>query len=123
MRDGNRNSSHFLWVVAAGLLIGFLVSVISENVTLKRKARVIAPSKFDEVMYYLHQSYVDTIDSGAVEENAIVAMMDELDPHSQYISLKEFNAVNDPLLGSFEGIGVQFRIVDDTVAIVNTIKG
>lgn len=123
MRDGNRNSSHFLWVVAAGLLIGFLVSVISENVTLKRKARVIAPSKFDEVMYYLHQSYVDTIDSGEVEENAIVAMMDELDPHSQYISLKEFNAVNDPLLGSFEGIGVQFRIVDDTVAIVNTIKG
>ena len=50
-------------------------------------------------------------------------MIEELDPHSIYISQDEFNTVNDPLLGSFEGIGVQFRIENDTIAIVNVIKG
>ena len=106
------NTSHFLWIVVAGLFVGFLVSLVSENIMLKRRTKVVATSKFDEVMYYLKQAYVDTVNASQVEEAAIVAMMDELDPHSQYISLREFNAVNDPLLGSFEGIGVQFRIVD-----------
>ena len=105
------------------MAIGILVSVITENIQLKRNARVIAPSKFDEVMYLINNTYVDTVNLNSLEEEAIVAMMEELDPHSQYISKEEFNAVNDPLLGSFEGIGVQFRIVEDTVTIVSTIKG
>ena len=123
MMDRNKNTNAILWMVILGILIGVFVSLISENIMLKRRPRVIASSKFDEVLYYMNQAYVDTVNAEQVEESAIVAMMDELDPHSQYISLREFNAVNDPLLGSFEGIGVQFRIVDDTVAIVNTIKG
>ena len=49
--------------------------------------------------------------------------MEDLDPHSAYITLEEFNEVNDPLLGSFEGIGVQFRLERDTIAIVSVIKG
>ena len=105
------------------MVIGIFVSLITENIQLKRSTRVVAPSKFDEVMYYINNAYVDTVDLGSLEEEAIIAMMEELDPHSQYISLEEFNAVNDPLLGSFEGIGVQFRIVEDTVTVVNTIKG
>ena len=79
--------------------------------------------KFDEVLWHIQQEYVDTVNAKKMEENAIVAMMEELDPHSQYVSLEEFNAINDPLLGSFEGIGVQFRIEKDTVAIVSVIKG
>ena len=110
-------------MVVIGLVIGIFVSVVSENIQLRRRARLIASSKFDEVMYYINNVYVDTVKISELEEEAIVAMMEELDPHSQYISLDEFNAVNDPLLGSFEGIGVQFRIVEDTIIIVNTIKG
>ena len=105
------------------MFVGFFISVVSQNIQLKRQIKPIASSKFDEVMYYIRSLYVDSVDVRKAEENAIVAMMDELDPHSQYISVEEFDAANDPLLGSFEGIGVQFRIVDDTVAIVNTIKG
>lgn len=123
MRDRNKNASHILWVVIVGLLVGFFISVVSQNIQLKRQTKVLAPSKFDEVMYYIENMYVDTVNASEKEEDAIIALMDELDPHSQYISLEEFNAVNDPLLGSFEGIGVQFRIVEDTVTIVNTIKG
>lgn len=119
----NRNASPILWMVVLGLFIGFFVSVVTENIYLKKRPQVIAASKFDEVMYYINNVYVDTVKASELEEEAVVALMDELDPHSQYISLEEFNTVNDPLLGGFEGIGVQFRIVEDTVAIVNTIKG
>ena len=110
-------------MVAIGLAIGLIASIITENIQLKRRAIVVAPSKFDEVMYYINNTYVDTVNANKLEEGAIITLMEELDPHSQYISIEEFNAVNDPLLGSFEGIGVQFRIVEDTVTIVNTIKG
>lgn len=123
MNDRRKNVNSILWMVVIGLLLGFVISIVSENIQLKRRPRVVSSSKFDEVMYYINNMYVDTVASYKMEEDAIVSMMDELDPHSQYISLEEFNAVNDPLLGSFEGIGVQFRIVEDTVAIVNTIKG
>ena len=119
----DKSPKGFYMFVILGVIIGTLVSLVSQSIMLKRQPKVIAASKFDEVMYYINNVYVDTVKSSDLEEEAIVAMMDELDPHSQYISLEEFNTVNDPLLGSFEGIGVQFRIVEDTVAIVNTIKG
>lgn len=92
----------------------------------REKALSIAKSgnsTFDAVMSYINEEYVDSVDVKEIEENAIVAMMDELDPHSQFISEEEFNALNDPLLGSFEGIGVSFRLEKDTVTIINTIKG
>ena len=122
MNNGS-SSRTFLVMVAIGLFIGILVSLITENIMLKRSPRVVAASKYDEVMHYINKMYVDTVNTSKLEEEAIVAMMEELDPHSQYIPKEEFDAVNDPLLGSFEGIGVQFRIVEDTITIVNTIKG
>lgn len=122
MNNGSPSRA-FLTMVAIGLVIGIFISLVNENIMLKRRHQVIAPSKFDEVMYHINNTYVDTVDTKSLEEEAIIALMDELDPHSQYISVEEFNVVNDPLLGSFEGIGVQFRIVEDTVAIVTTIKG
>ena len=117
------SSNGFLICVLLGVVIGTLTSLISQDIMLRRGPKVVAKSKFDEVMYHINNVYVDTVKVADLEEEAIVAMMDELDPHSQYISLEEFNAVNDPLLGSFEGIGVQFRIVEDTIAIVGVIKG
>ena len=50
-------------------------------------------------------------------------MLQSLDPHSSYISAEEFNEVNDPLVGGFDGIGVEFRLEKDTVVIVATISG
>ena len=122
MMDGKNNSItvFMTMVMVAGILIGFFISQLTMP---KSKVQVLSESKFDEVMYYINNIYVDTVKLSEIEESAIISMMDELDPHSQYISRKEFDAVNDPLLGGFEGIGVQFRIVEDTVTIVNTIMG
>ena len=105
-------------LLMAGILMGLYI-----NKGVKRQVNVEGGSKFDEVMWYVGNDYVDVPKSDKLQDAAIAAMMEELDPHSAYISLDEFNEVNDPLLGSFDGIGVQFRLEKDTIAIVNVIKG
>ena len=79
--------------------------------------------KLKEVVDYVHDNYVDTMSRKVIEEKAINGLLEKLDPHSVYISSEDFHAANDPLLGSFEGIGVQFRIESDTVAVINPVSG
>ena len=110
-----------VWVIIlllSGILIGLYI-----NKGVAKKVQVEGGTKFDEVMWYVGNDYVEKPDAKKLQDEAIAAMMEELDPHSAYISLDEFNEVNDPLLGSFDGIGVQFRLEKDTIAIVNVIKG
>jgi len=56
-------------------------------------------------------------------ETAIVSMLKELDPHSSYIPKSEVDRVNEPLEGSFEGVGIQFQLLEDTLLVVQTIAG
>ena len=104
------------------LLLGILIGLYI-NKGVAKKIQVEGGTKFDEVMWYVDNDYVEKPDAQKLQDEAIAALMEELDPHSDYISLDDFNEVNDPLLGSFDGIGVQFRLEKDTVAIVNVIKG
>ncbi len=120
--DSNRSNGFYLFLLlAAGICLGMFFNKTASRLKQEKPSGVL--SKFDEVMWYVDQNYVDTINSQQLEDEAVAAMIEELDPHSIYISQDEFNAVNDPLLGSFEGIGVQFRIENDTIAIVSVIKG
>ena len=109
--------------VAVILLSGFLLGLYYNNRGASHSKVSVNGGKFDEVLWYIGQHYVDSVDGHQLEDEAITAMLDELDPHSVYVSEEEFNEMNDPLLGSFEGIGVQFRIESDTIAIVSVIKG
>lgn len=65
--------------------------------------------------------YVDTVDEKELVENAIRGMIKELDPHSAYTTPKETKSLNEPLEGGFDGIGVQFNMVDDTLMVIQTI--
>ncbi|MBP6610192.1 MAG: S41 family peptidase [Paludibacter sp.] len=67
--------------------------------------------------------YVDTINDKKLVESAIEAMLKDLDPHSSYISKEEVERVNEPLEGSFEGVGIQFQLLEDTLLVVQTIAG
>ncbi|MBR4829978.1 MAG: PDZ domain-containing protein [Muribaculaceae bacterium] len=110
------------WVIIL-LLSGLLLGLYINKGVGKRQVTFEGGSKFDEVMWYVDNDYVEKPDAQKLQDEAIAAMMEKLDPHSAFISLDEFNEVNDPLLGSFDGIGVQFRLEKDTIAIVNVIKG
>ncbi len=79
--------------------------------------------KFGRVLTLVNSLYVDTVNQEAIVEDAIVSMLQELDPHSIYISKDEVKRMNEPLQGAFEGIGIQFNILKDTLMVVATIPG
>ena len=65
--------------------------------------------------------YVDSVDETKLVEDAIRGMLKELDPHSSYATPKEVKALNEPLQGNFDGIGVQFNMVEDTLLVIQTV--
>jgi len=79
--------------------------------------------KLAQVMEKVSRFYVDTIDESAVVERTIEQMLHDLDPHSSYLSKEELEALNEQLEGEFEGIGVSFNILEDTIYIVRAISG
>ncbi len=80
-------------------------------------------TKIDEILKYVYEEYVDTIKQDKLVDKTIVAMLQQLDPHSAYITKDEIADMNEPLQGNFEGIGVEFNIVNDTIRVVNAIPG
>ncbi len=67
--------------------------------------------------------YVDSVDNDKLVEDAIVGMLKNLDPHSEYLSQEEVKKLNEPLDGGFEGVGIQFNILNDTLLVVSPISG
>lgn len=65
--------------------------------------------------------YVDSVDEAKLVEDAIRGMLEKLDPHSQYSTPKEVKAMNEPLNGNFEGIGVQFNMIEDTLLVIQPV--
>ena len=65
--------------------------------------------------------YVDSVDEKKLVEDGIRGMIEKLDPHSSYSTAKETKQMNEPLQGSFEGIGVQFNMVQDTLLVIQPI--
>ncbi len=67
--------------------------------------------------------YVDTVNASQLSETAIQSMLHQLDPHSTYVSAKELSALNERLEGSFDGIGIEFSIIRDTLFVASVISG
>lgn len=79
--------------------------------------------KFNTLLYYMNRMYVDSVDLDGLVETAIRGMLEELDPHSVYIPSEDLKQADEPLNGKFEGIGVRFNIMKDTIMVVATIAG
>jgi len=78
-------------------------------------------NKISSALQYILNEYVDTVSIGNLNEAVMPALVDKLDPHSIYIPATDFHRFSDPLMGNFSGIGVSFNLVEDSVAIINTI--
>jgi carboxyl-terminal processing protease len=79
--------------------------------------------KLNEVLNYIEESYVDTVKKGDLIEDGIQSLLRDLDPHSFYIPKEHFREMNESLEGNFEGIGIEFRIIMDTIMVITTIDG
>ena len=80
-------------------------------------------TKMGQLFYYLNGYYLDTVNFDKVTDQAIVSMIRALDPHSAYITAKDVKAMNEPLQGNFDGIGIEFAIINDTLTVQNTVPG
>ncbi|MEQ8625349.1 MAG: S41 family peptidase [Vicingaceae bacterium] len=109
-------------VLAAGVYMGKQLAVPTTTL-LFNGTDFGEENKLQQVLSYIKSDYVDTIKEQLIVEETINDMLQQLDPHSYYIPKRDYNQMNDPLEGNFEGIGVEFRIQQDTVVVIQPIGG
>jgi len=107
--------------ISAGLLFGRLMPGSNSShppMTVKPRN-----NKIGNILSIVEAKYVDSVDRESIVEDAIPYILNNLDPHSVYIPARDLQRMNEPLQGNFEGIGVSFNMLTDTVLIISTIPG
>jgi carboxyl-terminal processing protease len=110
-------------LIAAGLAIGILIGATLIHQSNSSKIIVSSVTKFREIISNIENSYVDEVDPENLVEDAILDMLENLDPHSIYIPKKDVEITNADLRGEFEGIGIEFNIIKDTILVVAPLVG
>lgn len=134
MTTSKRNGLVLLLIVAAaliGLLIGRIAgrNAAERDITHRLTENGIFSSlgtnnsKLQSIITLIRDCYVDNVDVDSIEDVAIQQMLEELDPHSVYIPLKDVEKVTGELKSNFGGIGIQFTLRDDTVRVETVVTG
>ncbi len=120
----------FSIVLVAGMLIGTRMQSNPPTVAAIERPRsedlppsTIGQGKLEELIRYIESRYVDDVNKDELVKEAIDNILFQLDPHSTYISAEQLKEVNEQLEGSFDGIGIEFVVVDDTVMVVAALSG
>jgi carboxyl-terminal processing protease len=111
--------------IALSLAIGILIGIYlpGRNQAPPNANIILKNDKINSIIKIIEESYVDTVNKRELEEAAIPAMLKKLDPHSIYIPAKDLKRANEPLQGNFEGIGISFNMLTDTILVISTIPG
>lgn len=80
-------------------------------------------NKFAKALYYISNYYLDSVNFDAILDVAIKGAIKELDPHSSYLTSEDVKALNEPLQAKFEGVGIQYSIIRDTLTVQTPISG
>lgn len=105
-------------VLLVGILLGTQISTVIPSDNLHESEK-----KFNDVLTYTKQFYIEDIDSQQLVESAIRGMFEDLDPHTIYMPAQQQEFSDQQFRGNFEGIGVEFQIVRDTITVVSPISG
>jgi carboxyl-terminal processing protease len=105
--------------VVTGLLIGWYLP--GKKTTHSIPGFMPSSDKTGSILTIIESKYVDKVDRTELEESAIPAMLKKLDPHSVYIPAKDLVRANESLQGNFEGIGISFNMITDTILVISTI--
>ncbi|MDD2476255.1 MAG: S41 family peptidase [Dysgonamonadaceae bacterium] len=103
--------------IAIGIFIGNTYSIFNIG------SAKTGSNKFDLVLKYINESYVDTIKMPVLLEDAIPSIVQGLDPHSRYFTSEEMLRLTEDLEGHFSGIGVEFFVQRDTIVVMGIING
>ena len=106
-------------ITVCALLLGFVgITVHAQTPAINE-----AVQKFNSVLFDIDNYYVDSTKTKKLVADAISGMLETLDPHSVYIPKEDLEETNEPLNGNFEGVGIQFNILFDTITVISPISG
>ncbi len=105
-------------ILTLGIVLGTQIQKVFSDDNLRNNI-----VKFNDVLTYTEKYYVEDVDTQKLVEAAINGMLSKLDPHSVYIPAKQMESVEESFRGDFDGIGIEFQIVNDTLTVVSPISG
>lgn len=111
----------FALLIIFGMLLGTMLTFPDSPLTIFVKPRSPV-SKISQVLNFVNDEYVDTVNKKQLTEKTLSALLQSLDPHSDYMTADEFREMNAPLKGGFEGVGIEFNIFRDTVMVLAVVK-
>lgn len=113
--------------VVGGMLLGMRMnstpSIQQVSSTNDTPVSTVGQGRVEEIIRYIEAKYVDGVDTEVMVNDAIQNLIGDLDPHSNYIPAKELKEINEQLEGSFDGIGIEYMILDDTIVVVTPLSG
>ncbi len=110
-------------ILAIGLAVGIFIGSAFSKPDTEGSGLSASLQKIREVLTLIDRNYVDEVNTEELVEDAIVHMLQKLDPHSAYIPAKDKVLANEDLQGNFEGIGIEFNIFKDTIVVVTPLSG
>ena len=119
----NKFSAFLLALVLSVAQITFAQSTTTPDKPEPKLSEAEALDKFDRFLSIVDDRYMDDVDAGKLVEDAIIEVLSQLDPHSVYFTEDELKEANEPLEGNFEGVGIQFNLLRDTIIVVGVISG
>ena len=121
-----KNSNQHIYlptVLALGVAIGILIGVFIARYNSPIEEIQRATKKYGDILLIVENDYVDTVDVELLLESSLVSMLEKLDPHTSYIPAKDQQLSQSQLEGDFEGIGIEFNIIKDTLYVISPISG
>lgn len=124
MNNSNSRRNIFLpFLMAFSIVCGILIGFYLPKHNNEPQHTSIRPrsDKLNNILNIIETNYVDSVNRNELVETAIPAILKKLDPHTVYITAKDLIRANEPLQGNFEGIGISFSTLSDTILIISTI--
>ena len=127
MTKSTTNTNPFYPIIIALLVIiaiftwGIYQRMSDQPIGFSSINKKSSTQKLSQLITYIDEYYVDTIQKEHLIDETIQQVLQDLDPHSYYISKEEMQRMNEPLEGNFEGIGVEFSIIRDTLVVINVV--
>lgn len=110
-------------LLAIALAVGILTGATMADPKSGKSNFISSLVKFKEILTYVERDYVDEVDADKLVGEAISEMLEKLDPHSVYIPAKDRELTNSQLDGEFDGIGIEFNIIKDTIYVISPLEG
>ncbi len=110
-------------LLAVTLAVGILTGATMADPKSGKTNFISSLVKFKEILTYVERDYVDEVDADKLVGEAINEMLEKLDPHSVYIPAKDRELTNSQLDGEFDGIGIEFNIIKDTIYVISPLIG